>query len=130
MDQCGHGCGEGSCCISWNFYQIPTNLPYFQNMGITPKYVMKTCSSEKSKALMDRFAVEGKNYAEVNMVQSTNFYMTWKDFAATYRADYCGISGIDPATCINYTEEDMVEHVWGGHENALATKYRVGPLHC
>ena len=77
---------------------------------------------------MARFAVKGKNYADVNMVQSTNFYMTWKDFAATYRADFCELSGIDPKTCVDYTEEDMVKAVWGGSENALATKYRAGPL--
>lgn len=77
---------------------------------------------------MARFAVEGKDYAEVNMVVSTNFYMTWRDFAVDYRAEYCGISGIDPNTCVDNTEEDMVNQVWGGHENALATKYRVGPI--
>ena len=77
---------------------------------------------------MSQYAKEGENYAEVNMVESTNFYMNWENFAPTYRAEYCEFSGIDPATCANYTEEDMVEHVWGGRENAEATRYRVGPL--
>ena len=77
---------------------------------------------------MSQYAVEGKDYAEVNMIESTNFYMNWENFAPTYRSEYCEFSGIDPATGVNYTEEDMVEHVWGGRENAEATKYRVGPL--
>ena len=54
--------------------------------------------------------------------------MNWENFAPTYRAEYCEFSGIDPATCEEYTEDDMVEHVWGGRENAEATRYRVGPL--
>ena len=129
LDECGEGCGEGSCCIEWNFYQInDPELPYFTNIGITPDFIRKTCSDAKSSALMSQYAVEGKDYAEVNMIESTNFYMNWENFAPTYRSEYCEFSGIDPATCVNYTEEDMVEHVWGGRENAEATKYRVGPL--
>ena len=77
---------------------------------------------------MAQYAVEGEDYVEVNMMESTNFYMNWEDFAPTYRAEYCEFSGIDPASCSNYTENDMVEKVWGGKENAEATKYRVGPL--
>ena len=127
-DQCEDGCEKRSCCISWNFYQIPTMLPYFKNMHINQGFVMKTCSNEKSSALIARFPVEGKDYAEVDMVGSTNFYMTWRDFAADYRKEYCEISGIDPDTCVDNTEEDMVNQVWGGHENAFETKYRVGPI--
>ena len=128
-DECGDGCGEGSCCIEWNFFQInDPELPYFKNLGITSDFVRKTCSDAKSSAIMSQYAVEGEDYAEVNMVESTNFYMNWENFAANYREEYCQFSGIDPATCVNYTESDMVENVWGGRENAEATKYRVGPL--
>jgi len=129
LDECGEGCGEGSCCIEWNFFQInDPELPYFKNLGITSEFVRKTCSTPKSNALMAKYAVDGEDYVEVNMVESTNFYMNWEDFAPTYRAEYCEFSGIDPVTCSNYTENDMVEKVWGGKENAEATKYRVGPL--
>ena len=128
-DECGDGCGEGSCCIEWNFFQInDPELPYFKNLGITSDFVRKTCSDAKSSAIMSQYAVEGEDYAEVNMVESTNFYMNWEDYAAGYREEYCQLSGIDPAKCVNYTENDMVENVWGGRENAEATKYRVGPL--
>ena len=128
-DECGDGCGDDSCCIEWNFFQInDPELPYFENLQITSDFVRKTCSTPKSNALMAQYAEEGKDYVEVNMVESTEFYMNWKDFAPTYRKEYCEFSGIDPRTCTNYTVDEMVEHVWGGRENAEATKYRVGPL--
>ena len=128
-DECGDGCADDSHCIEWNFFQInDPELPYFKNLQITSDFVRKTCSTPKSRALMDQYAEEGKDFVEVNMVESTEFYMNWKDFAPTYRKEYCEFSGIDPRTCTNYTVDEMVEQVWGGRENAEATKYRVGPL--
>ena len=69
--------------------------------------------------------VEGESYGEVNMVESTHFYMNFPGFADSYRQSYCGTAGIDWEECQHYTEEDMINNIWGGEEKALNTKYTV-----
>ena len=96
------------------------------NLGITEDFIRKTCSDAKSDALMAEYAVNGTDYAELNLVESTNFYMNWN--ATDYRQGICLYAGIDLESCADYTEEEMVEYAWGGPKNAEATKYRVGPL--
>merc|ERR1719317_524701 len=93
-DECEAGCPDGSCCIEWNFFTIgDPDLPYWQNTGITSNFIHKTCSDEKSDDLMAAHMVEGEKYAEVNLVESTNFYMNWRDFRADYLQEECPLAG-------------------------------------
>merc|ERR1711879_340804 len=100
-------------------------VSYFTNAGITQGAVVNNCLNAKAKAIMSQFQVPGKSYAEVDMNQSTYFYMNYPGMRDEYRHEYCSYSGFNPDECKDLNEDEMVEKVWGGIDKALQTKYRV-----
>jgi len=105
------------------------SLPYFVNANLQAGDRVYSCGNEKQTALLNEHRVLGQAYAEVNMIESTHFYMNYPGFAEEYRREYCTVAGIPWSECHNFTEADMVDRVWGGVQIANNTKYRA-QCHC